>query len=65
MINFPKFRLRMIYSYLRFHDDETILMKDIQEATAMSDKTVKKYIQWLISHEVIEKDGKHFKILKY
>ena len=65
MLNFPKLRLRNIYSYLRFHDDETVLMKDIAEATDMCQFTVRKYIKWLISHGVIEKDGKHFKILKY
>lgn len=52
-----------IYKYIYIHDDETILIKDIARAVGFTEKTVIKYIRWLVRREYIKKDGKHFKII--
>lgn len=55
--------LAKIYKYIYIHDDETILIQDICNATALSKPTVHKYIKWLLRRKLIKKDGKHFNIL--
>lgn len=55
--------LAKIYKYIQFHDDETILIKDICRATGISKPTVIKFVRWLERRELIKKNGKHFKIL--
>lgn len=52
-----------IYKYIYIHDDETILIKDIARAVGFTEKTVIKYVRWLVRREYIKKDGKHFKII--
>ena len=63
MINFFNRRLEKIYKYIYIHNGETILIKDIAQATAITEKTVRKWIKWLIARELIKKDGKKFSIL--
>lgn len=60
MIWLPNSRLRTLYHFLQFHDGETLLLKDICEEVTSSEKTVRKNIKWLISHNLIKKTGKRY-----
>lgn len=62
MVFFNK-NLAKIYKYIYIHDDETILIEDICNATGLSKPTVIKYVKWLIRRELIKRRGKHFKII--
>lgn len=63
MINLPKWRIREVYKYIYFHDDETLLIKDIADAICFSEKTTRKYIRWLERHAIIQREGKHYTVL--
>lgn len=63
MVNFRNKFLQKVYKYIYIHDDETILMKDMEKETGITEKTCRKYVRWLERRELIKKDGKHFKIL--
>ena len=52
-----------IYKYLYRHDGETILLKDLVTEVGFCDKTIRKYLKWLVRREYIKKDGKKISIL--
>lgn len=55
--------IEKIYQYIYVHDGETILIKDIVAETGISTPTVIKWVRWLERRELIQKNGKKFKIL--
>lgn len=57
-IQFFKRILREIYNYIKFHDGETILVKDICKELQTTRPTVKKYLDWLEKRELIGRHGK-------
>lgn len=52
-----------IYKYIYIHDGQTLLRKDIARDVGFTEKTVLKYINWLIRRGYIKKTGKHFEII--
>lgn len=54
MIIFREF----IYRYIREHDGETILYKDLMKEFKTTYPTVRNHIKWLINNNFIIKDGK-------
>ena len=62
-MRFKNWRVGKIYKYLYLHDDQTVLIKDICEATRLSKPTVIKYVRWLEKLGLIKKSGKHFEVL--
>lgn len=61
-MHLPHKFLRNIYKYIYIHSGQTILIKDICEATGYSKPTVIKYIRWLMERDIIKKSGKHFEV---
>lgn len=55
--------LDKIYNYLRQHDGQTVLMKDIARDLNTTRVTVRKYVRWLERRELIKKTGKRFEIV--
>ncbi len=53
-----------IYNFIKARDGQTILVKDIQEALKISNKTVTKKIKFLIENGYIRREGKKFFDLK-
>ena len=52
----PKTNLRMIYQYLKFHDGETLLIKNIAEDIGCGQWTVSRALEWLERRNIIKRD---------
>ena len=63
MIKFPDVFLGVIYDYLKKHDGDIILYKDLIDKYKMSYTTVRKKIKWLEEHGYIEKNKRRIKII--
>lgn len=57
-IKFRSIYLKSIYHYIKLHDGQTILYKDIMDEYAITYPTVRKCVQWLLDRELIKKVGK-------
>lgn len=55
---------RVLYAYIKAHDGQTILIKDIENETGMTNKTIAKKIKLLVENGFISRDGKKFFVLK-
>lgn len=55
--------LDKIYKYLYIHDGETLLLKNIAAEINTSRPTLNKYLKWLERRELIQREGKKFKII--
>lgn len=62
-MNFMNHRLDKLYKYLYIHDKETLLLKEIAAEINISRPTLNKYLKWLERRELIQREGKHFKII--
>ena len=63
MIKFPNLYTQIIYDYLEKHDDELILMKNLQEKYHISQPTIRKYIRWLEKNHYIIRNKRHFQVI--
>ncbi len=55
---------RVLYSYIKTHSGQTILIKDIVNDTGMTNKTISKKIALLSENGFIRREGKKFFDLK-
>lgn len=62
---FPDIYIKVIYDYIRNHDGDLILYKDIMDKYKMSYPTVRKKIKWLIDNKLITKNGRRFNLLPF
>lgn len=56
-------KIQSIYKYLYIHDNQTILLKDMERDLNITRKTIAKHIKWLEKRGLIKKNGKHYNIL--
>lgn len=62
-MNFMNRQLDKLYKYIYIHDDQTLLLKNIAAEINISRPTLNKYLKWLERRELIQRNGKHFKII--
>lgn len=55
---------RVVYKYIAEHNGQTILMKNLETETAITQATLRKKIKLLIEKGFISKDGKNFSVIK-
>ena len=55
---------RVVFDYIKQHNGQTILMKNMEQDTAITQTTLRKKIKLLAEKNLIKKDGKNFYILK-
>lgn len=55
---------KRIFIYIKLHDGQTILYKDIMEEFSITYPTVRYCIRWLLDRELISKIGKRLKIIE-
>ena len=55
---------RVIFSYIKSHNGQTILIKNIEKDTAITATTIRKKIKMLVEKGYINRDGKNFTIIK-
>lgn len=63
MIKFPDVYLSVIYDYLKKHDDDIILYRDLMDKYKMSYPTVRKKIKWLEDNGYITKNKRRIRIV--
>lgn len=62
-MNFMNRQLDKLYKYIYIHDDQTLLLKNISAEINISRPTLNKYLKWLERRKLIQRNGKHFKII--
>ena len=53
----------VILNYIKDHDGQTILAKDIETDTHITGKTIRKNVKFLVENGYIRKDGKKYFVL--
>lgn len=53
---------RSVYTYIKRHDGQTILMKDIMNELGVSYPTVRRCLRWLVDRELISRTGKKISV---
>lgn len=61
-MRFPKSNLKLVYEYIKTHDGQTILVKDIAEDTWQSQWTVSRALKWLEERNIIVREGKKMRL---
>ena len=61
-MHFPRGHIKLVYEYIRMHDGQTLLIKNISRDTGVGQWTVSRDIKWLKERNLIEKDGKTIRI---
>lgn len=62
-IKFPDLYTQVIYNYLKLHDGELILYRDIMDKFPMCYTTVRRRVNWLIDHNYIRKEKRRISII--
>lgn len=60
---FPKLHLQRVYQYIKLHDGETILKKDIAKNAKVGKNTVTRDVRWLLKRGIVRCEGKTFSIV--
>lgn len=55
---------RVVYNYIKEHDGQTILIKNIEKETAITPTTIRRKIKLLVEKGLINRDGKNFSIIQ-
>ena len=63
VIDFPDIYITVIYDYIKKHDDEIILYKNIRQRYKISYPTIRSRIKWLLNHDYIAKEGRRIRII--
>lgn len=63
MVKFQDLYTQVIYNYLMRHDDEIILLKNIEEQYKISQPTIRKRLKWLADNKYIIKNRRHIRII--
>jgi len=63
VIKFKDLYTQVIYNYLQRHDDEIVLLKNIQEQYHISQPTIRKRLKWLADNKYIKKNKRHIEII--
>lgn len=56
--------VKSVYVYIKRHDGQTILLKDIMDALGTTYPTVINCVRWLIDRDLIRRDGKKFSVVE-
>ena len=62
---FPDIYTKVIYEYIKQHDGDLILYKDLMHHYKMSYPTIRKKVRWLIKNKLITKHGRRFNLLPF
>ncbi len=55
---------RVILNFLKDHDGQTVLLKDIAEELGITRQTVTTHIKKMTESNIIDRDGKKFVVLE-
>lgn len=55
---------RVVFDYIKKHNGQTILMKNMEQDTAITQTTLRKKIKLLADKNLIKKDGKNFFVME-
>ncbi len=62
---FPNLYVQMVFEYIRRHDGDYILYKDLIDKYKMSYPTIRKAVKWLVDNKVVTKRGRRFSLLPF
>lgn len=56
--------VKSVYVYIKRHDGQTILLKDIMDELGTTYPTVINCVRWLIDRDLIRRVGKKFSVIE-
>lgn len=62
-MHFPKAHINAVFRYLKLHDGETLLVKNIARDIGCGTWTVSRDLKWLQKRGIIRREGKNIWII--